>query len=81
VEGVVERDELVLGAGGVQGPTDLAGELDSGLVGLGSGVGDENLRRITHSPGRASLFDQQLTQSTGPGVVVEIGSVNEGLGL
>ena len=72
MERVVEGHELMLIAGRVQSAAGLASELDGGLVGLGSGVGDEDLRGIAHSTGLLSQVNQQLTQSTGPRVVVEV---------
>lgn len=64
-------------AGGVQSAADLAGELNGGLVGLSTGVGNEDLGRIAHSTGLVSQLDQQLTQSTGPRVVVKVGGVDK----
>jgi hypothetical protein len=81
VEGVVEGDKLVLGTGGIDRTADLAGKLDRGLISFGAGVGDEDLGSIPHSTGLAGQINEELAQSTSPRVVVEIGGVNESLGL
>lgn len=81
VEGVVEGDELVLFAGGVQGASDLARELDGGLVGLGSGVGDEDGGGAAHGARLEGLLDEQLAEGAGPGIVVKVGCVDQGLRL
>lgn len=68
-------------ARGLEGAADLAGELDRSLVGFGSRVGDKHLRCVTHSTRVDSGLDQELAESTGPVVVVQVRGVDEGFGL
>jgi len=81
MKGVVEGDELVLRARGVEGASDLAGELDGRLVGLGARVGDKDLRGVAHGAGLEGLGDEELAEGAGPGVVVEVGGVDQSLRL
>jgi hypothetical protein len=39
------------------------------------------LGSIAHSTGLAGQVNEELAQSTSPGVVIKVGGVNEGLGL
>jgi len=74
----VERDKMVLCAGRIEHAASFAGELDSGFVGFGTGVTDEDAGGIVHCAGRAGLFDEEFGERAGPGVMVEVGGVYEG---
>ena len=77
VEGIVEADDLVLRPGRLPHLADLPGELDGGFVGLGAGVADEDLGRVGHGACGARLLDHELREGAGPGVVVQVGSVDQ----
>jgi len=68
----VEGDEVVLGAGRVEGAADFAGELYGGFIGFGAGVADEDAGGVVHGAGGAGLFDEELGEGAGPGVMVEV---------
>lgn len=65
----------------VKGAADFASELNGGLVGFGTGVGDEHLGGIAHGTRLAGGVDQQFAERASPGIVVQIGGMNERLGL
>ena len=76
VEGILEGDDLDLVAGGVEDLADLAGELDTGLVGFGTGVADEDGGGVVHAARGLGGFDEELGEGAGPGIVVEVGGVD-----
>ncbi len=77
VEGVLEADDLVLRAGGLPYLAHFPGEFDSGFVGFGAGVADEDFGRFGHGARGACLLDHELGEGAGPGVVVEVRGVDE----
>lgn len=81
VEAILERDNLVLIAGGVDHLASLSGKLDSGLVGFGSRVAHKHGSRVVHSTRLESLLYQKLRQGASPGVVVKVRRMDESLGL
>jgi len=81
MERVVERNEVMLCAGGIKGAADFAGELYGGFVGFGAGVADEDAGGVVHGTRGAGLFDEELGEGAGPGVVIEVGCVYELAGL
>lgn len=81
VESVLERDNVDLFARRIDNLACLAGELDGSLVGLGAGVADEDTRGLVHASCLERLFDEQLGQRAGPGVVVQVRGVDQRAGL
>lgn len=81
VEGVLKADNFDFGTGGVEHLADFTGELDTGFVGFGPGVADEDGGGVVHAARGLCGFDEELGERAGPGVVVEVGGVDEFLGL
>lgn len=81
VKRIVKRDDLGLAARRVQHLADLARKLDGSLVGLGPGVAHKHPGRVVHAARRPRHVHQQLGQRAGPGVVVQVGRVDERLRL
>lgn len=71
----------MLGAGGSAGFADFAGEFDGSFVGFGAGVADEDFGGSVHCAGGAGFGDDLFGELAGPGVVIEIGSVDESTSL
>ena len=74
---VVEADDFVLGAGWLAYLAYFSGEFDGGFVGFGAGVADKDFGGIGHGARSACFLNHELREGADPGVVVEIGSVNE----
>ena len=81
MEGGVEADDFVRGARGLAHLADFAGELDGGFVGFGAGVADEDFGGGGHGARGERLFDHELGEGAGPGVVVEVRGVDQGARL
>ena len=81
MEGVIEGHKFVLCAGRVNCLANLASKLNCCFVGLATGVADERLGGGVHSAGFESLLNEQTRERQCPGVVVEVGCMNECLGL
>ena len=81
MEGVVEGDEFMLCAGGIDSLAHFAGELYGSLIRLRAGVANKRLRSCVHSTRGGGLLNQEFGKCACPGVVVEVRSVNEGLSL
>ena len=81
MEGIVEGDEFMLCAGGIDGLAHFAGEFYGSLIRLRAGVADKRLRSCVHSTRGGGLLNQEFGKCACPGIVVEVGSVNKGLSL
>jgi len=81
VEPVAEGDDFEFGARGIGYLAGFAGEFDGGFVGFRSGVADEDGGEGGHAGGFVGFLDEELGEGAGPGVVVEVGGVDEDLGL
>lgn len=77
MKGAVEGKDLVLCTGRGAGFADFAGEFDGGFVGFGARVADEDLGGGVHCACGSGFGDDQFREFAGPGVMVEIGSVDE----
>lgn len=68
----MEGDDFVLRAGGGAHFPYFPRKLQGGFVGFGARVADEGSRGGGHAAGGFCLFDEELGERAGPGVMVEV---------
>lgn len=57
---------------------DFSSELDGRFVGFGAGIAYECARSILHGTRGDSRVDQEFRKRPSPGIVVQVGGMNEG---
>lgn len=77
MEGLMERDDLVLVLVRRYGLSDFAGELEGCFIGFGAAVADEGSRCGGEAAGRVGELDELFGEEAGVGVVVEIGCMDQ----
>lgn len=81
MERAMKRNEFVLVFIGREGLSDLARELYGSLIGFGAAIAYEGAGCAGEATGRVRELDKLLREEAGMGVVVEVGSMHELLGL
>ncbi len=81
MERVIEANYFVLSAVSLSYLPNLSGEFDGGFVGFATRITDEDFGGRGHGARGAGFLYEELGEGTDPGVVVEIGGMDESASL